>query len=103
MTVGGTQAEYVVDIWSGNHPFFLGKSTAIMTNAGRVSKFGDRFGDSSVPIGVVVDDTGTLAFVAHANADVITEVHLETGQILRMLTAGKEPDGMGFSPLVVER
>ena len=22
MTVGGTQAEYVVDIWSGNHPFF---------------------------------------------------------------------------------
>ena len=45
MTVGGTQAEYVVDIWSGNHPFFLGKSTAIMTNAGRVSKFGDRFGD----------------------------------------------------------
>ena len=45
MTVGGTQAEYVVDIWSGNHPFFLGKSTAIMTNAGRVSKFGDKFGD----------------------------------------------------------
>ena len=44
-TVGGTQAEYVVDIWSGNHPFFLGKSTAIMTNAGRVSKFGDKFGD----------------------------------------------------------
>ena len=45
MTVGGTQEEYVVDIWSGNHPFFLGKSTAIMTNAGRVSRFGDRFGD----------------------------------------------------------
>jgi YVTN family beta-propeller protein len=65
--------------------------------------FGDRFGDSSVPIGVVVDDTGTLAFVAHANADVITEIHLETGQILRTLTAGKEPDGMGFSPLAVER
>ena len=26
MTVGGTQAEYVVDIWSGNHPFFQGKT-----------------------------------------------------------------------------
>ena len=63
--------------------------------------FGDRFGDSSVPIGVVVDDTGTIAFVAHANADVITEIHLETGQILRKLVAGKEPDGMGFSPLAV--
>ena len=23
MRCGGTQAEYVVDIWSGNHPFFL--------------------------------------------------------------------------------
>ena len=45
MTVGGTQAEYVVDIWSGNHPFFLGKSTAIMTNAGQVSRFGDKYGD----------------------------------------------------------
>jgi len=22
MTVGGTKSEYVVDIWSGNHPFF---------------------------------------------------------------------------------
>jgi YVTN family beta-propeller protein len=65
--------------------------------------FGDRFGNSSVPIGVVADDTGTIAFVAHANADVITEIHLETGKILRTLVAGKEPDGMGFSPLAVER
>ena len=45
MTVGGTQAEYVVDIWSGNHPFFLGKSSSIMTNAGQVSRFADKFGD----------------------------------------------------------
>ena len=44
MTVGGTQAEYVVDIWSGNHPFFQGVKTAVMTNAGRVSRCGDRFG-----------------------------------------------------------
>jgi YVTN family beta-propeller protein len=63
--------------------------------------FGDRFGDSSVPIGVIVDDTGTRAFVAHANADVITEINLATGDIVRLLHAGKEPDGMGFSPLVV--
>lgn len=65
--------------------------------------FGDRFGDSSVPIGVVVDDAGDHAFVAHANADVITEVDLATGQIVRSLRAGKEPDGMGFSPRALER
>jgi DNA-binding beta-propeller fold protein YncE len=63
--------------------------------------FGDRFGESSVPIGVIVDDSGTRAFVAHANADVITEIDLATGDIVRSLRAGKEPDGMGFSPLEV--
>lgn len=60
--------------------------------------FGDRFGDSSVPIGVVVDGAGDHAFVAHANADVITEVDLAKGQVVRTLRAGREPDGMGYSP-----
>ena len=64
--------------------------------------FSDRFGDSSVPIGVVVDDSGNLAYVAHANADVITEVNTETGEVIRMLRAGKEPDGMGFSVVDVD-
>ncbi len=65
--------------------------------------FGDRFGDSSVPIGVIADATGERAWVAHANADVITEVDLGTGDIVRMLRAGKEPDGMGYSGLSVKR
>ena len=64
--------------------------------------FGDRFGDSSVPIGVVVDDTGEHAFVAHANADVITEIDLSSGEIVRLLRAGKEPDGMGWSSYDIE-
>jgi YVTN family beta-propeller protein len=61
--------------------------------------FGDRFGDSSVPIGVITDSNGDHAFVAHANADVITEIDLANGEIVRLLRAGKEPDGMGYSPL----
>lgn len=65
--------------------------------------FGDRFGDSSVPIGVVAHNEGKRAFVAHANADVITEIDLGTGEIVRVLRAGKEPDGMGFSPHDVKR
>lgn len=64
--------------------------------------FGDRFGDSSVPIGVVVDDRGEHAFVAHANADVITEVDLSNGEIVRLLHAGREPDGMGYSAVAPE-
>ena len=64
--------------------------------------FGDRFGDSSVPIGVIVDAAGERAWVAHANADVITEIDLGTGNIDRMLRAGREPDGMGYSELSVK-
>jgi len=63
--------------------------------------FGDRFGDSSVPIGVVPNGDGTRAFVAHANADVITEIDLAEGAIVRTLRAGKEPDGMGWSSQAV--
>jgi DNA-binding beta-propeller fold protein YncE len=59
--------------------------------------FRDRFGKSSVPIGVVVDAAGDRAFVAHANADVITEVDLASGEVVRVLRAGREPDGMGYS------
>jgi YVTN family beta-propeller protein len=69
--------------------------------AGRL--FGDRFGDSSVPIGVIVDGTGEHAFVAHANADIITEINLATGEVIRPLYAGKEPDGMGFSSQSTQR
>ena len=65
--------------------------------------FGDRFGDSSVPIGVITDGSGERAWVAHANADVITEVELASGAILRTLRAGREPDGMGYSVLAVAR
>ena len=63
--------------------------------------FGDRFGDSSVPIGVIADPAAERAFVAHANADVITEIDLASGEILRILRAGREPDGMGYSSLSV--
>jgi DNA-binding beta-propeller fold protein YncE len=65
--------------------------------------FGDRFGDSPVPIGVIVDGSGSHAFVALANADVIAEVDLATGNIVRQLRAGKEPDGMAWSSLDVKR
>jgi YVTN family beta-propeller protein len=59
--------------------------------------FGDQFGDSSVPIGVVVDDEGRRAWVAHAHADVVTEIDLASFAAVRHLRAGKEPDGMAYS------
>lgn len=63
--------------------------------------FGDQFGNSSVPIGILTHPNGKLAFVAHANADVITILDLDEWKIAGSLKAGKEPDGLGYSGLSV--
>jgi YVTN family beta-propeller protein len=60
-----------------------------------------QFGDSSVPIGVVVHPSGKRAWVAHANADVITILDLDTWTAVGTLKAGREPDGMAYSALAV--
>jgi YVTN family beta-propeller protein len=60
-----------------------------------------QFGDSSVPIGIVIRPDGRRAWVAHANADIITVLDLEKWEAVGTLRAGREPDGMGYSPLAV--
>jgi YVTN family beta-propeller protein len=61
--------------------------------------FGDQFGESSVPIGIVIHPNGKRAWVAHTNADVVAEIDLQTWKIIRLLEAGREPDGMAYSAL----
>ncbi|CAM8979286.1 unnamed protein product [Rhodiola kirilowii] len=43
MTTGGTKKEYVVDVWSGNHPFYLGSRSASMLDADQVEKFRKKY------------------------------------------------------------
>lgn len=43
MTVGSTQPEIHVEIWSGNHPFYTGKQKLIDTE-GRVDRFLRKYG-----------------------------------------------------------
>nr|YP_010335984.1 ribosomal protein L31 [Tsunamia transpacifica]QUE27874.1 ribosomal protein L31 [Tsunamia transpacifica]UNJ14390.1 ribosomal protein L31 [Tsunamia transpacifica] len=38
MTVGSTQSELHIDVWSGNHPFYTG-SQKIIDTEGRVERF----------------------------------------------------------------
>lgn len=45
MTVGSTQPELSVDVWSGNHPFFTGTQKIIDTE-GRVERFMRKYGMS---------------------------------------------------------
>jgi YVTN family beta-propeller protein len=63
--------------------------------------FGGTFGKSPVPIGVLVAPEGKHAFVANANADLIAVVDLTTNTVTGTLKAGREPDGMAWSPLKV--
>ena len=57
--------------------------------------------DASVPVGILVVPTLSRAFVANTNADTVTVIDLKTWQIVDRLTAGKEPDGLGYSPLTL--
>lgn len=64
--------------------------------------FGDRFGDSSVPIGIEIAPNGHHAWIAHANADVVQVLDLKTWTPTAVIPVGKEPDGMGYSPVEVK-
>lgn len=59
------------------------------------------FEGSPVPVGILIEPSGKRAFVANTNADVVTVIDLEELKVVGRLTAGKEPDGMAYSPLVI--
>jgi hypothetical protein len=48
-----------------------------------------------------VGPKGSRAYVANANADIISIVDLEEWKTDGYLTAGKEPDGLAYSPVLV--
>lgn len=74
-----------------------------LSNAPDASRrlFGDQFGDSPVPVGLVIDPAGGSAWVAATQADVVVVVEVETLMVQDVLRAGREPDGMAFSPIAV--
>ena len=64
--------------------------------------FGGQFGQSPVPVGILVAPKLSHAFVANTNADIVTMIDLKTWQVAGRLTAGKEPDGLGYSPVTLK-
>lgn len=58
------------------------------------------FEGSAVPIGVLADPDGRLAYVAAASADVIAVVDLTRGAVVRLIPVGREPDGLAWAPAV---
>jgi len=55
------------------------------------------FDKSPVPVGILIHPDNKTAFVANTNADIITIIDLLTMEVSGRLTAGKEPDGLGYS------
>ena len=60
--------------------------------------FADRFGNSSIPIGIEIEPGGARIWIAHAGADAVQELDTETWRQLRVLATGREPDAMAWSP-----
>lgn len=64
---------------------------------------GAQFARSAVPIGVLPMAGGTYAYVAISAMGAVAEVDLATRAIVRMVAVGREPDGLGYSPLRLSR
>nr|TKS03351.1 50S ribosomal protein L31 [Populus alba] len=54
MATSGTKQEYVVDVWSGNHPFYLGNRFGVLVDADQVEKFRKKLGELSQIMGIPV-------------------------------------------------
>ncbi|CAI5491692.1 unnamed protein product [Closterium sp. Naga37s-1] len=68
MTTMGTQEKYVVDVWSGNHPLFQGSKNTLLTEAGRVDKFNQRYGALGTMSKIPVLDKGEIVIVKKSKA-----------------------------------
>ena len=68
----------------------------------RGTMLGEAFDGSTVPIGIVVSADSKRAYVANAGVDVIAVVDIGRLEVVGRLEAGREPDGLGFSPLPAE-
>ncbi len=65
--------------------------------------FRDAFGQGPVPVGILVEPRGRRAYVACTNTRVVAVIDLQKWEVTGYLTAGKEPDGLGHSPIVLAR
>lgn len=71
--------------------------STVETAASRL--FGERFGESPVPVGVVIAPDGRSAWVAATQSDIVVVVDPRNLEVLDLIRTGQEPDGMAFSPV----
>lgn len=69
--------------------------------AGDVRPMVAQFGTGPVPVGILMPESLSLAFVANTNADTVTVIDLDSFKIVNRLKAGREPDGLGYTKIEV--
>lgn len=65
--------------------------------------FGGRFGNSSVPIGILIEPSGERAYIANTYSDLVTVLDLSAWTVLRSIETRTEPDGMSWVPAPARR
>lgn len=70
-----------------------------LTNAPDAAKrlFGDRFGTSPVPVGLLIAADGKSAYVAATQSDAVVVIDPVTLAVRNLVRAGREPDGMAMA------
>lgn len=59
--------------------------------------FGDQFGDSPVPVGLLITPDGKTAYVAATQSDAVVAIDPVTLAVKSVVKAGREPDGMAYA------
>ncbi|MFP2996691.1 beta-propeller fold lactonase family protein [Spongiivirga sp. MCCC 1A20706] len=95
---------------TGNLNVFDAKTKKLLTTISmnisvkekEASRLFQDFDQSPVPVGILIHPNNKTAFIANTNADIITVIDLSTMKISGRLTAGKEPDGLGYSNIKLQ-
>ncbi len=59
-------------------------------------RFANPFGDSAVPVGILIGPDNRTAYVASSSDDLVTVLDLRAWQTAGRFVAGLEPDGLGY-------
>jgi large subunit ribosomal protein L31 len=99
MTVGSTQPELTVEIWSGNHPFYTGQQRLVDTE-GQVERFVKRLqrrqemhsdaeerADKASPLSMSIDE---IALNTRARKALVNENVLTVGDIMERYEQGED-------------
>lgn len=66
-------------------------------------RMASQFGSGPVPVGILIPDSLSLAFVANTNFDTVTVIDLDSLKIVDRLKAGREPDGLAYTAVTVQK